>query len=408
MVTTENFKSNHDQVNVRRITERDLKDDKRFLDLYAEFVRRGWFGRSYSQFIEFASYCEKALDEDTAGTPGRLFAALIKAKEGRITQDQEDRGHARSRSLGSDLHEFIQQLRQELRQKQPVKGEPVNPLADRNVGFVPAILAQCFLPQKRITEREWMITHGHATLHIQAGRVADRNDPNMLRPAAIPFGRLARLILFYIVGESVRTRSRQIDMGRSLRQFMERIGLSYKGREGRKVTEAVEDIAAACFTFAFYDDQKHKLHTEYHRLVKKVDFWIEPEENQLTFWTPEITLSEEFFDQIQANRLPLDLDHLASFTRSPRRMDLYVWLSYRIASIRKGRIVSIPLQDLQPLFAPDIESFRLFKQRFKRDLEAVKKIWKFDAEVLDDRLVLGWSEPPIPRQARMQTSKQDT
>ena len=404
-INENNFKAHNEQVDVRRITEQDLKDDKRFLVLYAEFVRNGWFGCSYTQFIEFAAYCEKALDEDSMGSPGRLFFSLIKADDRRITQNQEDRGHQRLKKMGSDLHEFIQQLRDGLRQKQPVKDEPVNPLADRNVGFVPAILAQCFLPQKSIKEREWMIRHGHATLHIQAGQVADRNNLNVLRPAAIPFGRLGRLILYHIVSESVRTGSRQINMGSSLRQFMARIGISFAGRYGRKVTEAVENIAAASFTFAFFDDQDQKFHTEYHRLVKKVDFWIEPDKNQLTFWTPEITLSEEFFDQIQAHRLPLDLDHLASFPRSPRRMDLYVWLSYRTASIRKGRSVLIPLRALQLFFAPDIQSFRLFKQRLKRDLEAIKEVWDFNAEVIEDRLILTWSEPPIPR---IQVSKRDT
>ncbi len=73
----------------------DLTDDKRFALLFCEFVRLKWYGLSRLHFQEFASYAEEALAEDRYDTPGRLFAALIKQDDHRITQAQEDRALAR-------------------------------------------------------------------------------------------------------------------------------------------------------------------------------------------------------------------------------------------------------------------------------------------------------------------------
>ena len=390
-------------VDTANITKQDLTDNTRFLNLYGAFVHQGWWGCSYPRFLEFASYGQKALDEDSMGSPGRLFASLIKANDGRITQDQEDRAHQRFKKMGSELHEYILQLKQELSQKQLQESELVNPLANRNIGFTPVITAQCFFPQRKISDRRWKVTHGKASLLIEAGSISDREQPGEFREAQVPFGRLARLIFIYIVGESVRTKSPRVDMGRSMRSFMRRLGIPLNGRIGREVTRAVEDISAASLVLGFWGDAA--VRTSYARVVDEISFWIEPDENQLTFWTPEIVLSDKFHDQIQAHRVPIDIDQLNQLSHSPRRMDLYTWLTYRTANIPARKSVMIHLTDIKPLFGPDIQHMRNFKSKLKEDLLAIRRVWQVNAEVQDDYLVLRRTTPPVPPRALIQTPK---
>ena len=56
------------------------------------------------------------------------------------------------------------------------------------------------------------------------------------------------------------------------------------------------------------------------------------------------------------------------------------------------------LRDLRPIFAPDIHSPKLFKQRLGQDLKAIAKVYRdFDIEIEGDLLLLRKSAPPVPK-----------
>lgn len=403
---TRNSKSNGQQppIDVGNITKTDLQDDRRFAILFREFVRRRWWQNDYPRFLEFASYAEKALDEDSLDTPGRLFASLIKHDERRITQDQEDHAHLRFPS--GRIEEIVQWVRDTDPDRHVLTNleeTSSSLLVERNIGFLPAAAVQCFFPQKRLRKdvREWDVTHGNTALRISAGDIADRDNPRIFRKTEVPYGRLARLLFAYVIGQAVKTSSSTIDMGTSLRNFMTRLGIAIDGRQGKQVTAAVEDLAGATFLLGVWGEDA--VHSEYARVMDRVSFWIEPDERQRTFWSPEIVLSDRFYDQVQAHRVPVDMDHLALLMRSPRRMDVYTWLSYRTALIARGRSVRVSLQELQPIFASDIASPKHFKLKLQTDLKAVARVWPhFNVEIQSDTLMLRWSKSPVPSRPMIQ------
>ena len=92
------------------------------------------------------------------------------------------------------------------------------------------------------------------------------------------------------------------------------------------------------------DSQDDAVHTRGGRFAKELSFWLERNPDQRTLWTPTMTLSDEFFATIQHHRVPIDTHHLARLARSPRRMDLYVWLSYRTPRIPTRRREPISLR----------------------------------------------------------------
>ena len=394
---TRNSKSPLPHIDLRNISREDLTDDRRFEALYKGYVSRKLWPNDYINFLEFASYAEKALQEDRRDTPGRLFAALIRQNQKRISLDQEDR--AKLRFPTGRIETIVEAIREPWLQDL-VDPEP-SPLVDRNIGFLPAAAAQCFLPQKRLPDGQilWTVSHGNTTLSINATSIVDRNAPGVVRQTEVPYGRLARILFAYVIGQSVKTKSPTIDMGTSLRNFMARLGISYDGRAGKKLTDAVEDFAAAQFMIGHWGDRYAG--ARYARVVDTVEFWLEPDDGQRTFWTPELTLSDKFYEQVQAHQVPIDMDHLAAL-RSPRRMDFYVFLAYRTGLIPRRRVVRIPLPELQPILAPDISESRAFKRRLREDLRAIAKIYPhFNAEIQDDFLALRWSSSPIPRRSQV-------
>ena len=62
---------------------------------------------------------------------------------------------------------------------------------------------------------------------------------------------------------------------------------------------------------------------------------------------PTFTLSHDFYEFVRGRAVPINYAHLLQFVRSPRRMDLYTWLSHRTYRIGPTGI-KIPLAVLQP------------------------------------------------------------
>ena len=399
------------KANLAAIELVDLQDDERLTDLYVEAVRRNWWPPGNKAVLDFWCLAEKALQDDKYGTPGRLFHSLIKSKElGRITDGQEQRAQRRMPS----------EAREALVQRASAAHEPTMPVPvaekqfDREhdeelvatvwgsvaetVVYHHSVMMMCFLPQKCLpmAQREYVIRHGHAALRIEGGTLIDPAEVGRFKTLPVPFGSRARIILPYINAYALRHKTREVDLGSSLRQFISRMGLSFDGRRGQQVTEQVQALAAARILLGRWDGDRPR--AQLGTIADEVSFWMEKDTRQRSLWEPELLLSQMYYDAIRERPVPMDIRHLIALARSPRRMDLYCWLTYRTAQIPKGKKVHVQLESLQAVFAPDIASLRLFKQRLKQDMKAVASVYSgFRSRVEGEVLVLESSPPPIAR-----------
>ena len=388
------------------IVEEDLRDNARLAALYLEAVRRKFWGNSPPAALDFWCLAEKALLEDNKGTPGRLFYALVKAKDLHlVTNALEQRAMSR---IGSDERQILVERVGDLKNGlvSAPADEVQNALFGREIGYHHGVMMQCFMAQKRLEDGQttFQSNHGRSSLVVRAGLLADVKEPNRFIQCSIPFGAKARIIVPYIVGYAVIRKTPVIDMGRSLRRFMETVRMPISGQNGKMLTQQVNNIAAADFMLG--DWSEGRVTTKFRRVANEISFWMERKPDQLTFWNPEMVLSDEFFEAIQTRRVPVDMEHLTKLAGSPRRMDLYCWLSYRLPQVREGKGTSVPLKYLQPIFAPDMDpesSARLFKQRLKADLKAISQVYTgFNVSVQGDLLRLFNSPPPIsPRITRL-------
>ena len=399
---------------IERIETVDLRDDDRLKALYVEAVKRRYWPNTAPAALEFFAYAEKALQDDTRGTPGRLFYSLVKRKDGStVTQAVEDRAMARCPS----------QLRQEMvdeaafaiarkavaalpSSSRDADGSIEDALVGRdNIGYAHAVMVQCFLPQHPFAGAHYETSHGRASLIVQAGPLANPDKQSEWIWCDVPSGSKPRLILPYIVGQAVRDRSPEIDLGDSMRKFMARIGMPVTGHNGKALTDQIRNLAAAQIVIGEWKDDA--VHTHSGTIAKRVSFWLERDPNQATLWTPTMTLSEDFYATIQDHRVPIDIGHLAKFARSPRRMDLYAWLSYRTARIKPRHREPVSLQALWRIFAPDIARYWHFKNRIKGDLKAIRAVYaQFNVDIDGDILWLRRSPPPVPFKVSLALAKQ--
>ena len=177
---------------------------------------------------------------------------------------------------------------------------------------------------------------------------------------------------------------------------MSSVGVPVSGQNGRAMTAQIENIASAQFLLGEWEDNRAT--TKAARVSNQISFWLERDENQATFWNPEMILSPEYYQSILERPVPLDMAHLNALRRSPRRMDLYGWFSYRLPQINGHQPLRLKLDTLQAIFAPDINTPRAFKHRLKADLKAIAAVYShFKIDLQGDILLLWRSLSPVPK-----------
>ena len=380
------------------IAAADLASDERLAELFVEAVARRFWANGNRAVLEFWCLAEKALADDTLGTPGRLFHALVKAGDlSRVTDAQEAR--ALARMPGGAREALVLRASGAAAPSAPAPEVDAEALFGPSpVGFHHSVMMMCFLPQKRLPpgERAYTTRHGRAALSVEAGALANPENVGEIRRCAVPFGSRARMVVPYVNACAVRNRGPEVDLGRSLRAFLGRLGISFDGRRGKAVAEQVEAVAAASIVLGQWAGDRAV--TSAGRIANQVTFWMARDAAERLVWEPAMRLSDDYYAALAERPVPVDMRHLAKLARSPRRMDLYAWLAYRTARIPAGREVHVPTESLRAVFAPDMEAARMFRLRLGADLRAIAAVYRdFRVRLEGDRLVLARSRPPVDR-----------
>ena len=92
------------------------------------------------------------------------------------------------------------------------------------MGFTYSGFALTSLPHKPEEATVWRREGHNLTLVLQAG--VDRLGGNL----GLPYGSYARFILLFLQSESIRTKSREVELGRSMRTWLGTMGLAIGGR----------------------------------------------------------------------------------------------------------------------------------------------------------------------------------
>jgi hypothetical protein len=78
--------------------------------------------------------------------------------------------------------------------------------------------------------------------------LAESGSDSDLRPIGIPFGSIARMILLYLQTEAVKTRSREIELGRSMNHWLTSMGIDNGGKTYKLVREQSKRLSLCCKT----------------------------------------------------------------------------------------------------------------------------------------------------------------
>ena len=179
--------------------------------------------------------------------------------------------------------------------------------ADPDLGFMARTMALCSLPRTNPGNRtQYKRANGPYTLVMS---VAGINK--------LPFGNLPRLILAWICTEVVKTRSREVVLGKSLADFMR--SLDVYSSSGGKYTRLRNQMKRlfGCSVSMTYKDEHGEVAVNSLIADRTAFWWNERKPDEPVLWDSKIYLGEAFFNEIIRHPVPLNMNTLTALKRSP-------------------------------------------------------------------------------------------
>ena len=257
---------------------------------------------------------------------------------------------------------------------------------DTERAFMVRQLVLCTLPHTDPGDVDaWSRRSGSIALGIQPGVDFDTGQK-----IGYPYGTIPRLLMFWTTTEVQRTKNRAdmttlekrtLQLGSSLDAFMRQIGLnpdngSGKRSDARRLHNQMDRLFSSRIGWV----EKHQIGTAEGKergtmqVSPRFALWWDPKQpRQGSLLQSWVLLSEEFYDALVNNPVPVDMRALRALKRSPLALDLYAWACYQSFVIVQKRLPAqfVAWEQLRQQFGADYKDPKNFK---KKAQGAVRKI----------------------------------
>ena len=270
---------------------------------------------------------------------------------------------------------------------------------DASIGFLYSGWCQAALPHRRLEDSQgWQVESDRYCLIVEPGM--RRGPGGTPVHVGVPYGSRARLILIYLQSEALRTGTREVNLGGSLRDWMERMGIPPGGKNLAAVRQQTDRISRCRLTFEVRQGSRIGLANQ---SIMDAAIFLEPtgDELQGALFSQTARLSEAFFEGLKRHPVPIAEAAISAISNNSQAIDIYCWLAYRLHSLSKS--TPITWSALKTQFGTGVAAMNNFKLRFMPNLKLALAVYpEAKVEMADDGkgLVLHPSRPPIaPKQA---------
>jgi hypothetical protein len=176
----------------------------------------------------------------------------------------------------------------------------------------------------------WSRKNGDLTLSIKAGVNEETG-----KSYGLPYGIIPRLLLVWIVTEIIRTKSRRLELGNHLADFLAALGLNAENGTGkrsdaRRAREQMEKLFHSTISFNYFlkgEGRSGKVWINMQVAPKGVFWWSDKDPEKNALWGSWIEVSEDFFKAVMKAPNPLDIRVLRHIKDSSLGIDLYTILN---------------------------------------------------------------------------------
>lgn len=208
----------------------------------------------------------------------------------------------------------------------------------------------------------------------------------------MPYGSRARLIMLYLQSEALRTGSREVELGRSMRDWLTRMGVPIGGKSLLMVRDQAERITRCRLSFTIRTNQKSELLNQ--SIVDKALFLDNDDGKQASLSLEVAKLSEGFFEALLKHSVPLEDAAIRAISNNSQALDIYAWLAFRLHVL--GAPTPISWAALKGQFGTTVGTLRHFRFRFEENLRLAMAVYPKAKVVPTERgLTLFPSLPPV-------------
>lgn len=261
--------------------------------------------------------------------------------------------------------------------------------------FLHTVMCQVGLPRKRTDATTFERHSGHVSVLLEAGKLFDGRD---FVEQPLPYGTTPRLVMVHVSSEAIRTQQRSIEIGDSMRQFLNMLGMQTSGGERGGYTalrRQMEALAACRLTIGMHAEGR--VVTVDAKPIKRFEAWLQHDGTQRTLWPGVLELSEDFFNTLAEHAVPLDYRALSALRHSSLALDVYTWLAHRLCRVNNSNGVMLSWENLRDQFGQEYNTSKDFKKEFRQVLRQVCVVYP-DARIEEviGGLRLYPSPPPLP------------
>ncbi len=265
---------------------------------------------------------------------------------------------------------------------------------ESRLGITHAGFAMTSLPHKRLDGAVWRRQGGATTLLVESGRDVQSNL------IGVPYGSMARLILLYLQTEAIRTSSPEVDLGRSMRDWLGKMAVTPGGKTYQLVREQARRISACRLTFlTVAAGAEQRMNGAFVRgAISMVG--MTGEDRQPALWEERVRLDEGFWASLRDHPVPVREEAIRAIgTRSSMAMDIYIWLAYRLHALVKS--TPITWAAIQGQFGAGYRTGRNMRPVFLDALQLAMAVYPEAKVDLDEGrgIILHPSPPAVPKQA---------
>jgi hypothetical protein len=267
----------------------------------------------------------------------------------------------------------------------------------RNPQFLHAVLCQLGLPRYPTLAKVFERSSGRASLSLQAGRTFDGKK---WVDQPLPSGTRPRLALINVCSEAVRTRCAEVDVGRSVREFLRRINIDGGGDSMARFKRQMLALSCCHMTIGM-NTPKGPAQID-AKPIEGFQAWYTDEDGQETLWPGSIRLTPKFFESLIEHAVPLESHAIAQLQNSALALDVYSWLAHRLWRVQEPKGVMLSWRALKEQFGQEYRELGNFKVKFHAALVKAVDAYK-DARIEAERegIRLLPSPPPVKRTIAM-------
>jgi len=198
----------------------------------------------------------------------------------------------------------------------------------------------------------------------------------------LPFGQ-DRLIPIWVATLALRQGDRIIRF-ESAAEILDTFGLAKDGKTYRRLVEGFKRVFAATIFFGTEQQRDQAVLVDWGRFhfFDRMQVWFTREVEQRHLpgedFQNVIVLSEQFWKELQAHPIPVDLNVVRALADSPGNLDFYMWLAWRCWTAGEAD-ERIPLFGeaglVHQLGTPEYTRERRFRQRVSQWVSIVRALW---------------------------------